>query len=242
MLASYRTTTLALLQAPSSPVPLIPQDRLDSYINTSRLQVAAQGGCVRDYPTLPLAPGTARYNFSAITGLKAGVGGVYHIRQLWYQLPGTDPVGQVWVTPRPFEYFGVFMLNNPAPIAGGGAPTTWAQFGQGEEGNIFIDPAPDLPYDCSLDVLGVPIALVDDSTPEAIPDIWTLAVPFYAAWLGYQSLQRQPYADRMMERFKEQMGMARAAANPDLQSENWSQQPQPMVPNQLGLAAAARGQ
>lgn len=236
MLASYRTTTLALLQAPSSPVPLIPQDRLDSYINTSRIQVAAQGGCVRDYPTLPLVTGTPRYNFSDVTGLQTGVDAIYHIRQLWYQIQGTDPPGQVLVTSRPFEYFGAFMLNNPAP--GTGVPATWAQFGQGDQGSIFIDPAPDADYVCQLDVLAVPVTLVDDSTPEAIPDIWRQAVPFYAAWLGFQSLQRQPYADRMMERFKEQMGMARNAANPDLIMENWSQQPQATVPNQLGITPA----
>lgn len=231
-LAAYQALTLALLQAPTSPIPLITTDNLTTYINNARLQVAAQGACIRQYASLALVQGANQYNFSALTGLATGVAGVYHIRQVWYQIPGTT--GLVWLPSRPFEYLGMFGLNKPVPQEG--APSMWAQFGQGETGSFFIDPAPDLPYDCKLDALGVPAPLVDDTTAEAIPAIWTLPVPYYAAWFALLSLQRSSDAEAMLKRFQEQMALARNAANPDLLQENWSQSQDPQMANRLGVS------
>jgi hypothetical protein len=170
-----------------------------------------------------------------ITGLPASVAGIYHIRQAWLQIPGVT--GQVIMYSRPFEWFGQFALNKLNPQQA--EPKRWAQFGQGEEGSIFVDPIPDLPYTLAIDVLGVPAPLVNSVfDTEAIPDIWTLAVPFYAAWWGFQSAQRQSDADKMLERFKEQMALARSAANPDLVMENWSQAPDPEDANRLGMQSA----
>jgi hypothetical protein len=233
-LFNYEILTQALLQAPSSPNPLIPFTTLDTYINQARLQVAAQGRCIRQYVTLPLVAGQQIYPFSAITGLPTSVAGIYHIRQAWLQIPGVT--GQVIMYSRPFEWFGQFALNKLNPQQA--EPKRWAQFGQGEEGSIFVDPIPDLPYTLAIDALGVPAPLVNSVfDTEAIPDIWTLAVPYYAAWWGFQSAQRQSDADKMMERFKEQMALARSAANPDLMMENWSQAPDPEDANRLGTQA-----
>lgn len=235
MLASYEASTLALLQAPSSPIPLVSTATLNSYINTSRTQVAVQGACVREYITLDLVAGQRQYSFSAVTGLPAGVDGIYHIRQLLFAA-GT---GLVWVPPRPFEFFTLYALNNQNPPSG--EPTMWSQFGQGTSGSIFIDPLPDGPYTCSIDVLGTPTVLANDTDPEAIPPIWTLAVPFYAAWLGFMSMQRSMDADKMLERFQQQMALARNAANPNVIVESWSQSPDRMEANRLGGAAPRAG-
>jgi hypothetical protein len=236
VLISYETSVYALIQAPSSPQPLIPTGTIDSYINTARLQVAAQGACIRQYLGLPLVAGQNQYPFAALTGLTSGVAGVYNIRQLWFTIPGA---GTVWIPSRPFEYLGQYgALNNPTPKQG--QPSMWAQFGQGENGSIFVDPFPDLPYACNADTLGVPTPLVTDATPEAIPPIWTLAVPFYAAWLALMQLQRDADADKMFTRFQQQMALARNAANPDITMENWSQAPDPEMANRLAAAARER--
>ena len=232
-LTSYETITQALLQAPSSPIPLIPSATLDSYINEARQQVAGQGQCVRAYADLTLVIGQRQYNFSAITGLGTGVAGAFNVRQLWRQNAG----GYKWLPPRPFEFFSLFALNNPVPA--NGQPAMWSQFGQGVGGNLYVDPPPDFAYACKVDVLGTPIPLVDDTTAEAIPAIWTLAIPFYAAWLGFQSLQRSADADKMMERFTQQMLFARNAANPSLMREDWQQSPDPMQANRLAVTQKA---
>lgn len=234
-LALYESLTTSLLQAPSSPVPLVPTSSLDIFINQARLQVAGQGLCIRNYATLNLTAGQNQYQFSAVTGLATGVSGINNIRQALCGDPGTD--GFTWISPRPFEYFAYFLLNNSVPPTG--QPTDWSQFGQGESGSIFVYPTPDQDYTLKLDVVGVPLPLSDDTTPEAIPPLWTLPVPFYAAWMGMLTLQRAADAEAMLKRFQEQMTLARNAATPDLMIENWSQGPHPTTSNQLGLQGSA---
>jgi hypothetical protein len=231
-LTSYETLTAALLQSPSSPTPLIPTATLDTYIHEARLQVAAQGACIREYLLLSVTPVSRIYSFTTLTNLDPGVTGIYHIRQIWFELGA----GQILLTSRPFEWFSLYHLNNAVPKSG--QPAEWAQFGQGEGGSIFIDPVPDGSYTCLVDALGLPAPLVNDASPEPIPAIWILAVPFYAAWLGYMSRQRQADADRMMQRFQEQMALARSAANPDLLPENWVGSTDPMMANRLGAQKA----
>jgi hypothetical protein len=63
-------------------------------------------------------------------------------------------------------------------------PFWFAQYGQGTAGSFYIYPVPDQTYPMELDTLVLPMDLVDDSTPELIPDPWTAAVPFYAAYLA----------------------------------------------------------
>lgn len=236
-LADYETQVLALIQAPSSPIPLVDTATLTTYINMSRMQVAGQGLCIRNYAQLVLVAGTQQYPFSAITGLSSGVNGIFNIRQAWCNDPGTS--GQAWISPRPFEYFGYFFLNDAVPPTG--QPTDWSQFGQGEGGSIFVYPTPDQAYTLNLDVVGVPINLSDDSTPEVIPALWTQAVPFYAAWLAFLSLQRAGDGANMRKLFEEQMALARHAANPDIQIEAWSQSQHPTMANQLGAPAGSGG-
>lgn len=231
MLLQYETLTQALLQAPSSPIPLIPTATLDTYINQARYQVAAQGRCIRQAVTLPLAAGNRSNSFLSITGLGDGVASIYHIRQLLFAVAS----GYQRVSSRPYEWFALYALNNPTPLTG--PPKVWTQLGQGQTGTIYVDPIPDMAYTCLIDVLGYPNILTNDFSPEAIPPIWTLTVPFYAAWLAFMSAQRQSDADMMMKRFEEQMALARNAANPDLIMENWSQSNDPMLQNRLGIQA-----
>lgn len=238
MLASYETQTQALLQAPSSPIPLVPTPTLDIYINNARLQVAAQGSCIRTDPSFTGVVGNTQYQFAGInTGLPVGVEGIYRVRQLFYQIPGTT--GLVWVAPRPYDYLSYFATNNPVPISG--PPTMWSQYGQGVNGSIVVQPLPDLPYLFIVDAVGEPSPLGSDSDPEAIPPLWTLAVPFYAAWYAFQSVQRQADADLMLKHFQEQMGLARNAANPDLIPENWSQSPETAIMARSDMGAKGAG-
>lgn len=232
MLATYETLTSALLQAPSSPIPLIPTATLDSYINISRQWVASQSECVRVYGSLTLVAGQRVYPFSDITfGTATGINAVYNVRQVWFTLPGT--AGTVWLTPREFEWMTLYGLNTPVPQEA--QPTVWSQFAQGENGSLFFDPIPDLPYVCSLDLSCTPIQLVNDGTVEAIPPLWTQVVPFRAAWWGYMSAQRQADADMMMKRWQEQMAEARQAGTPSVLPHQYEQAPQLTMPNQLAL-------
>jgi hypothetical protein len=66
----------------------------------------------------------------------------------------------------------------------------------------------------ALDAVCLPITLVDDHAIEAIPQLWTDAIPFYAAWLGMQSLQRQSDADTMLQRYQSLIRRGRQLATP----------------------------
>jgi hypothetical protein len=233
VLTAYETAVLALIQAPSSPVPLITDSVLDVYINIARGQVAGQGKCIRIYATLTLTANVGSYPFSAIPfAAPAGVAGPNAARMIWYRVAS----GQKLITGQPFEYFAQYRLNNPVP--GTGPPTEWAQLGQGQFGTLFFDPAPDIPYVCPIDVECAPAPLVNDASPEAIPPLWQDAVPFYAAWLALQQLQRQADAEMMMKRFQELMSRARQAATSDVLPDNFEGTPDLTLGNKLG---ATRG-
>jgi hypothetical protein len=153
--------------------------------------------------------------------------------------------GQVWMTPRPFEWFSLYELNNAARTQG--PPQRWSQLGQGAagapygsvgSGSLWIAPEPDGPYLLALDAVCYPTALIDDTTPEAIPFMWTDAVPYYAAYLAYLSAQspaRQADALRMFGIYQEFVGRARRFTTPGVLPNNLPQNPSPTMMNQLGI-------
>jgi hypothetical protein len=203
------------------------------YINTARGQVAGEGECIRVYGTLTLAPPTQQYGFSAIefpAGTE-GVQGVLNVRLANFNIPGTP--GATYVRPRPWEWFHLYYLSQNNPVAG--QPEVFAQYGQGALGTLWFN-LPDLPYVVSLDTVCYPINLVDDTTVEALPYLWTDAVPYYAAWLGMMNEQRQGDADKMMERYKDLMQRARGASTPSVLPGIYQQQPDPFLANRLGIS------
>ncbi len=217
-LTAYQTLTGALLQAPSSSVPLVSTAVLTSYNNIARSQVAADGECVR-FPAV-LTTAARSFSFSSIvTSPATGFGPVIAIRsaKIGTNLP---------IDIRPWEWFAAYYGGSTAV----GRPLRAAQQGQGVNGTFFLDPATPA-VTISFDTVCLPIPLVDDVTPEAIPQLWTDAVPFYAAWYGMMSLQRQGDANLMMERYRDQMRRARQISTPSELPEN--------LPGGIGAQMAA---
>ena len=237
-LNAYEAAVQALIQAPSSPTPLVATPLLVININTARNQVAAQGECIRNYATLAVTAAAQQYPFSAITLGTAippnSVGGVLSVRKATFGVGG----GQGRIYNREFEWFQNYILANPAPVAA--QPKYWAQYGQGVNGTLFVN-LPDGPYTLTLDCACLPVPLVDDNTPEAISELWTDAVPYYAAWLSMTDLQRQADAEMMLKRFDLLMARARQTATPSVLPHQFSGGPDPMMANRLGITPAARG-
>ena len=139
--------------------------------------------------------GTRNYNFSSLNlGVSAttGIQGAIHVRSIRYALAS----GFQWVAPRPWEWFEFYYLNNPVPSSG--PPTNWAQHrqgsagtgtGSGATGTFYLDAIPDVIYTLHCDAVCYPIPLVDDTTVEALPYLWTDAVPYFAAYLALLSSQ-----------------------------------------------------
>ncbi len=224
MLTNYQTDTQNLLQKPGASNALYPTAAINRWINIARGQLAGESEGIWYSGTISTVIGQREYNFSGInTGVSAtnGIQGVIHVRSIRYGVGS----GQRWITPRPTEWFDLYGLNNPVPV--NGPPAMWAQYGQGSAGTgtgsgatgtFQLDPPPDAVYTLACSCICYPIALVDDTTVEAIPYLWTDAVPFFAAYyalLSAQSGARQAEAARMMEMYNQFVERARKFSNPD---------------------------
>ncbi len=93
-------------------------------------------------------------------------------------------------------------------------PCYWSQYQQGVNGNIYLFPVPSQQLSLDIDTYCMPVDLVDDTTPEAIPSPWTDAIPYYAAYLAYRNSQRADSGDRMFKEYKTFMARARAMSEP----------------------------
>ena len=227
---------------------------LKNYINIARGQLAGEARCIRVLATISTGIGQRNYNFSALNvSLASGVQGVIDIRSIRY----TVGQGYKWIAPRSWPWYELYHLNNPVPVPG--APTSWAQYGQGSAGlgaitgqgkgfqstgSFFIDPIPDAIYPLVCDCVCYPIALVVDTDVEAIPYLWTDAVPFYAVYYALLSsglTQRMADADRYFNYYKTFVQRARDVATPDVLKYQYEQVPDPTALGQMGLSPPRGG-
>lgn len=250
MLAAYRTDTQNLLQSPGAPTPLYALANIDRWVNIARGQLAGEAECIRYHATISTVVDQREYNFSALnTGVAAtnGIAGIIHISNIRYSVGE----GSRWITPRNWEWFSLYVLNNPVPPSG--PPTSWSQYGQGAApgatgsgrgGSFFIDPIPDGVYALTCNCVCYPSVLADDTTPEAIPYLWTDAVPFFAAYYAYLSSQtsaRQADAERMFQHYSTFLERARKASNPNVLRWQYNQSSDPTQLNKIGLSKQASG-
>lgn len=244
MLTSYITKTQQLLQLPGATTPLYSDANVTGWVNTARGQLAGDGECVRKIGTISTVAGQRPYDFSGLNlGVSAtnGIAGAILVRRISYGIAS----GQLWVPPRPWEWFELYALNNAVPQ--NGPPKMWSQYAQGSagsgtgsgaSGSFYLDPPPDLVYTLYCDSVCYPNALVDDTTVEAIPYLWTDAVPYFAAYLALLSSQtqaRQADADRMMKRYEEFKDRARRSSNPSVLRWQSQQSGDPAQAAKMGL-------
>ena len=251
MLTAYETSLQNLLQLPGAPTTLYPTVNLDSWINTARGQLAGEGECIRSIGTISTVIGQRNYNFSALSfgsSAMTGIQGAINVRRISYNV-GT---GTQWIPPREWEYFDLYHMNNPVPV--NGPPTVWAQYAQGAAtpatgsaatGSFYIDPPPDIVYTLNCDCVCYPIVLASDATVEAIPYLWTDAVPFFAAYYAFLTAQtgaRMADAERMYGYYKEFLNRARMMSNPSVNRSQYEQAADPASINKLGVQQPRGGQ
>lgn len=249
LVSYYLPQTRSLLQLPGSASTSLYTDAdLTRFINIARGQVAGEGACIRVIGTIPTVANQQPYAFSGVNlGVSGanGIQGIINIRSLSY-VAGN---GQLWMTPRPWPWFSLYNLNNATPQAG--PPKEWAQFGQGAApgvginqaavsgGTFYISPAPDDVYQINCNSVCYPIPLAAEADPEAIPYLWTDAVPFFAAYFALMSAQtnaRMADAAQMYKgHYNEFMERARKQANPDVNNWIYSQAGDPAQGPKMGV-------
>jgi len=251
VLTFYQTATQNLLQSPGAPTTLYSLTNINQWVNTARGQLAGESECVRVIGTIETVIGQNVYPFSSInigTPSLTGVQGIINIQTMQYVVAS----GQEWMAPRNWPWFQLYHLNNPVPVPG--PPQVWSQYGQGssgqgsitgegsgsiQSGSFYIDPPPDLVYTLMCDCTCYPQALAADTDVEAIPYLWTDAVPFFAAWyalLSSQTSAREADADRMFERYTTFVERARMASNPSVNRYIYQQAKDPTQLNKIGVA------
>ena len=248
MLTAYLNQTRRLLQNPAAPTALYSDADLTGWVNIARGQLAGESEAIRVHGTISTVASQRSYNFSSINvGVAAttGVQGVINIGNMNCAVNS----GARWMTPRPWPWFSLYNNNNPVPE--NGVPTEWAQYGQGSSGtstgsgatgSFFVDPTPDGVYALTANCVCYPIALVNDTTVEAIPYLWTDAVPFFAAYYALLSAQnnaRMADAERYFNHYQTFVERARKASNPSVNRWLYPQTVDPVQANKLGLAKPA---
>jgi hypothetical protein len=78
--------------------------------------------------------------------------------------------------------------------------------------------------------------LTDDTTAEAIPYLWTDAVPYYAAYFALLTAKQSDPAAEMMKLYQMFVQRARAASTPSVLPGIYQQQGDPFMANRLGIS------
>ena len=250
MLDTYVTQTQQLLQLPQAPTSLYPEADLITWINRARGQLAGEGECIRRIGTISTVVDQRPYDFDDIDlGVSAttGIQGVINIRRINYAVGS----GQRQLYTRGWEWFDYYYLSNPVPVSS--EPKRWAQYGQGAApgdtgsgngGSFYIDPPPDTIYTLYCDCVCYPNALEEDADVEAIPYLWTDAVPYYAAYLALMSAQsnaRIADAERLFNQYDMFVKRARQFSNPSLLRAQYPQSVDPSQVNKLGIRPPTTG-
>lgn len=246
MLNSYITETQNLLQNPSAPNTLYSSVSIIQWINIGRGQLAGESESIRAQGSLSITQGTYSYSFLSIVfpqpSTVSGIHGLIKIEAAWV----VQPEGQQWIRPRPWPWWSLYELNNPVfqHPANQAQPQRWSQYGQGAIGSLYVSPVPDQSYTALCDCTCYPNALATDTDVEAIPYLWTDAVPFYAAYralLSAQSSARIAQAKEMFDQYTEYVNRARRFSTPSTLPGIYPQQPNASRANQLGLQPAKAG-
>lgn len=171
---------------------------LTTYINDARVQIAGASESIRAEAVFDLAAGTQSYPFSvAITpnSASSGIAGLLSVRMT--RLTTSDGFAELEM--RPWEWFYSYYLC--APTTASGVPAVCAEFQPGIGGVLYFSPIPNANMVAFANGVCYPIALVTDSTVEALSAPWTEAVQYYAAYLALLNAQRRTDADAMFARY-----------------------------------------
>lgn len=145
-----------------------------------------------------LNQGQEVYPFSGVDlSMYPGVGSIYFVRGVSiiysnyrYSVPilsFTDY--QAYIRNYPFQYQYV--------------PAVGSQVGQGTDGSFYLYPLPSQTYQHEWDAQCLPADLTSDQSVEVLPQPWSEAVPYHAAYFCYLELQNWNGARGMKNEFNE---------------------------------------
>jgi hypothetical protein len=183
---------------------------LIDWINIGRVQCALEGEAVHAVASLTTTTSQVGYSFSSIGSLSTGTQGIITVRNIWNTSSGFQKI----IASREWEYFMNTVYGQPPAAAG--PPTMWAQVQQGNAGTIYLNPEPDQAYSLSLDTIQIPSALSLNSDDDALPLPFIDAVPYYAAYMAYLTVNDFERAEKMFMAYKVFVARARSMSVPTI--------------------------
>jgi len=218
VLATYLADTQNLLNDAGGQFHAIPT--LTSYVNRARRRVAAASGCCRVLVRAKTLPNQESYAFTDWTALAQGTPGIreiFVVRSLAIAIgPGEGAWKPAWNRLVWSDFQARFRIWNQAWIGTISYPGFWAQYGFGVTGSIYLAPIPSQVQPMEMDTSCLPFPLQNDDDPEAIPQPWSDAVPFYSAWLCLLQQQRPQDAAAMLQVFQLELPFCASVVSPQM--------------------------
>lgn len=157
--------------------------------------------------------GLERYPFQGffnpyVQAAHAGIKGIIDVASLSVNWGGAVRPSLAWM---PWEDLQAYARAYATLVTS--YPYYWSVLNDGENGEVWLFPAPSFAGDIELDAYCVPKDLYTDSDYDAIPDGFTDAIKFGAAKLAFLGTQRYLQAQLMENEFASSLGVDRVAVD-----------------------------
>jgi hypothetical protein len=199
---------------------------LTGFINEARVQVAAEGECIKGVGSFTAVPGQSFYRTSVVTvpTIPQGIAGLVTPNSLSYN-PSFAAGGLVTLDKRNWEWFNFYVLGFAAKQTG--FPYAWCPFTQGSstlpqgatspggvaDGSFYMSPTT-MSLPINVDGIWYPINLATDGDPEALTGLFNDAVPIYGQYLAYMDSRLSQLAESALQLYGVFMARARGIVTP----------------------------
>lgn len=163
---------------------------LTDYINSARVRLVRDTGCLRSYQTTATVTSQEVYTFSTLPQ-GANTMDVININLIW----GNTRIPMRYLPWTQFNAELRFWQNYS------GRPIAYSMYGPT---SFYIGPVPDQVYSMELDTVIMPTPLVNASDVDTIPDPWTTPVAFYACYKAKYKEQSYGEAEIFKQEYQRQ--------------------------------------
>lgn len=174
----------------------------------------ASGGISTTTNSFNTTPGVERYPFSFanpyIQAANGGYKGIIDVQDVSVSWGGIRPPLAWW----PFADLQAYARSYNLGVTS--YPSIWSTFGDGDKGQVWLFPIPsqggivgEMEWLCSC----APKPLYSNDDPEAIPDNFTDAVKFFAAFLACLNAQKMGHAVINLNYFNDFLGLDRVSSD-----------------------------
>lgn len=204
---NVRQATATATLAVGAVTAITVTDAGTGYLTTPTVTIDGDGSGAAATATLQTYVATVAqqevYTFASLstvlgTPTSAGIGSVIGVQSISVSWGSMKPTLD-WIDWSGFQAY--FRSYN---IGAQNYPAIWSQYGQGANGSFYVWPIPALVAPMDVDCYCLPVELVDDTTPDALPDPWTEAVKHRAAHYAYLNAQRRDdatFQDQLYQQF-----------------------------------------